>query len=145
MHNRTDHHQNYFLYFGHEIPSENGTGYHLSIPGIDVNTVSFANGIQNFLFADEDRFDLVVLSTCNNGTPAMAELLVPFTKAMLGSFTAATNVSDRSLQFKDNVDCVELLLLDPESYSKGVVTWYKPSRFGRPSDQLIHSGWGCKP
>ncbi len=211
-HNRSDNHQSFFLYFGHEIPSVNGTGYHRSIPGIDVNTIALANGAQNFLLSDEDRFDLVLLSTCNNGTPAMAEFLMPFTYVMLASpqnlhlshfdssrmtlleeepgisslqlghamaeqtyqrldttvhstitialydfndartyinmltsLTAAKNVSDRSMQFKDNVDCAELLFLDPESYSKGVVTWYKPSRFGRPSDQLIHSGWGCKP
>lgn len=84
-HNRTDDHQNYFLYFGHEIPSDNGNGYHQSLPGIAVNTVSFAKGIQNFLLTDEDRFGLVVLSTCNNGTPEMAELLIPFTDAMLAS------------------------------------------------------------
>jgi len=83
--NRTDNHQNYFLYFGHEIPSVNGTGYHRSMPDIDVNTAAFANGIQNFLLSDEDRFGLVLLSTCNNGTPAMAELLIPFTKVMLAS------------------------------------------------------------
>ena len=211
-HNRTDHHQNYFLYFGHEIPSENGTGYHLSIPGIDVNTVSFANGIQNFLPSDEDRFDLVVLSTCNNGTPAMAELLVPFTNVMLASpqnlhlshfdsgrmslledepeisplqlghsmanqtyqrldttvhstitlalydfkdvrtyinilasLTAPQKASDRSMQYHDNVDCSGLSNMDPERYRMGVKTWYKPTRFGRQSGQLTHSGWGCRP
>ena len=211
-HNRTDNHQNHFLFFGHEIPSENGTGYHLSLPGIDVNTVAFADGIQNFLLSDEDRFGLVVLSTCNNGTPAMAELLVPFTNVMLASpqnlhlshfdsgrmslledepgisslqlghamasqtyqrldttvhttitlalydfrhvrtyiniltsLTAPKIVSDRSMQYHDNVDCAELFFLDPERHRKGVKTWYKPTRFGRQSDQLTHSGWGCRP
>lgn len=83
--NRADKHQNYLLYFGHEIPSENGKGYHRSLPAIDVNTLSFTKGIQNFLLSDEDHFDLVVLSTCNNGTPDMAELLMPFTRTMLAS------------------------------------------------------------
>lgn len=83
--NRTVDHQNYFLYFGHEIPSEKGQGYYQSLPGIDVNTGSFARGIQNFLPSDEDRFALVVLSTCNNGTPSMADLLMPFSDAMLAS------------------------------------------------------------
>lgn len=84
-HNRSDDHQNYFLYFGHEIPSENGTGYHRSLPDIEVNTVSLTNGIQSFLLTEEDRYSLVVLSTCNNGTPGMAKLLMPFTDAMLAS------------------------------------------------------------
>jgi hypothetical protein len=84
-HYRTDNHQNYFLYFGHEIPSKKGTGYHRSLPAIDVNTTSFARGIQNFLLPDEDRLALAVLSTCNNGTPEMAEVLIPFTDSMLAS------------------------------------------------------------
>lgn len=210
--NRTENHQNYFLYFGHEIPSEKGKGYHQTLPGINVNTAAFAKGIQNLLLTEEDRFDLVVLSTCNNGTPAMAELLMPFTDAMLASpqnlhlshfdtgrmgllekepgtssiqlarsmaeqtyqrleetvlttitlalydfnevrayinslasLTAANEASDPSVQFQDNVDCAELSIPESESYQNGVETWYKPSRFGRQSGRLTHSGWGCKP
>jgi len=210
--NRSDDHQNYFLYFGHEIPSENGVGYHRSLPDIEVNTVSFAKGIQNLLLTDEDRFDLVVLSTCNNGTPEMAKLLIPFTDAMLASpqnlhlshldsdklthleikpdispiqlghlmaeksfqrlaetvqttitlalyhfedvepyintltsLIAENKVSDRSVQFQDNVDCAQFNLFEPGAYRQGVTTWYKPARFGRQSGQSAHSGWGCKP
>ena len=83
--NRTANHQNYFIYFGHEIPSGNGKGYHRSLPDIEVNTVTFARGIQNLLKSDTDRFSLVVLSTCNNGTPEMASALIPFTDVMLAS------------------------------------------------------------
>ncbi len=82
---RAEDHQNYFLYFGHEIPSGDKKGYHRSLPGIEVNTNTFAKGVQNFLLFNEDRFELVVLSTCNNGTPEMAELLMPFSDAMLAS------------------------------------------------------------
>ncbi len=77
--------QNYFLYFGHEIPNEEGTSYHQSLPNIRVNTSSFAEGIQHFLLTDQEQFDLVVLSTCNNGTPAMAYYLAPFTNHLLAS------------------------------------------------------------
>ena len=77
--------QNYFLFFGHEIPLETDQVYHQSLPGIDVNVESFAQGIQRFLLNENDRFSLVVLSTCNNGTPQMAELLMPFTDSMLAS------------------------------------------------------------
>lgn len=82
---KTATHQNYFLYFGHEIPSENGKGYHQTLPDIDVNTATYAKGIQNLLLSDQDRFSLVVLSTCNNGTPVMADHLAPFTDLMLAS------------------------------------------------------------
>ena len=205
-------HQNYILYFGHEIPTGNGKGYHQSLPDIDVNIASFAGGIQNFLLPDEERFDLAVLSTCNNGTPAMAEYLMPVTNVMLASpqnlhlshidtgvltllekdkgisphqlgrvmaeqnyqrleetvqttitialydfndiqvyidrlssHTAVDRTPDRVMQFMDNVDCMEVNSLETESYLEGVETWYKPSWFGRQSDQVLHSGWGCKP
>ena len=83
--NLGENHQNYFLYFGHEIPLDTGIGYHQSLPGIKVHTESFAKGIQSFLLTDQDRYQLAVLSTCNNGTPAMAKLLIPFTDIMLAS------------------------------------------------------------
>lgn len=83
--NRGSAHQNYFLYFGHEIPSVKGIVYHRTLPHIEVNAFSLAKGLQNFLLNDEDRYNLVVLSTCNNGTPSMAELLMPFSDAMLAS------------------------------------------------------------
>ncbi|MEX2351349.1 MAG: hypothetical protein WD529_02840 [Balneolaceae bacterium] len=83
--NLNDDHQLFFFYFGHEIPLINGKGYHHSLPGIDVNTISFAKGIQNFLVTDQERFELVVLSTCSNGTPTMALHLSPFTNVMLAS------------------------------------------------------------
>jgi hypothetical protein len=80
-----ENHQYYFLYFGHEIPSENGRGYHRTLPAIEVNTISFTKGVRNLLRSDRDRFSLAVLSTCNNGTPGMAKHLLPFTDAMLAS------------------------------------------------------------
>jgi len=77
--------RNYFLYFGHEIPDDEGINYHRTLPDIAVNTRSFSEGIQKFLVTDEQRFDLVVLSTCNNGTPVMADHLIPFTDILLAS------------------------------------------------------------
>ena len=212
VHNLADHHQNYFLFFGHEIPLGDGTSYHRSLPSIDVNNNSFAIGIQNLLQSDDDRFHLVVLSTCNNGTPKMAEVLLPFTDAMLASpqnlhlshidsgsmtllekepgisplqlgssmaektfqrleatvyttitlalydfedvrdyiqhlnsLTSSSKVQGRSMQFQDNVDCMQISMVDSESYRSGVKTWYKPSRFGRQPAGKMHSGWGCKP
>ncbi|TVQ06656.1 MAG: hypothetical protein EA359_00850 [Balneolaceae bacterium] len=80
-----DNRQNYFLFYGHEIPDYQGKKYHRTLPDIAVNTWSFSKGIQKFLVTDEQRFDLVVLSTCNNGTPVMAEHLMPFSDVMLAS------------------------------------------------------------
>ncbi|GAA5521716.1 hypothetical protein LQ318_08170 [Aliifodinibius salicampi] len=77
--------QNYFLYFGHEIPNEEGTNYHQTLPNLRVNTSSFTEGIEHFLSTDQKKFDLVVLSTCNNGTPAMAYSLAPVANRLLAS------------------------------------------------------------
>jgi hypothetical protein len=77
--------QKYMLYFGHEIPDGTGVKYHTTLPGIQVNTISFAAGIQNLLVNDHQKFDLVVLSTCNNGNPAMVSNLLPFTRILLAS------------------------------------------------------------
>jgi hypothetical protein len=76
--------RNYFLYYGHEIPEDEGTTYHRTNPGIAVNTASLSAGMQ-FLLRDGRRFQLVVLSTCNNGTPVMAEKLMPYTDVLLAS------------------------------------------------------------
>jgi hypothetical protein len=77
--------QNYFLFFGHEIPNDEGKKYHNTLPKVQVNTSSFAEGIQHLLLTDQKKFDLVVLSTCNNGTPAMAYSLAPVANHLLAS------------------------------------------------------------
>jgi len=84
-HSGEENRRNYFLYFGHEIPDDEGKKYHRTLPDIAVNTGSFSAGIQKFLGSDEQRFNLVVLSTCNNGTPVMAGYLLPFTDVLLAS------------------------------------------------------------
>ena len=59
------------LYFGHEIPSKASFRYHNSKPQFIFNTEIFSRDIALF----ESMFDLVLLSTCNNGNPYMASML----------------------------------------------------------------------
>jgi len=73
-----------FLYYGHEIPLYSGKSYHSTRPEVNVNTASFAGGIREFLSGD-DRFDLVALSTCNNGSPAMIHHLQDVSDVVLAS------------------------------------------------------------
>jgi len=73
------------LYFGHEIPYENGRGYYRSMAGKKMNTGTFSRGISSLLPETRERFDLVVLSTCNNGTPDMVHALKPFTRYLIAS------------------------------------------------------------
>ncbi|NGP77557.1 hypothetical protein G3570_12990 [Balneolaceae bacterium YR4-1] len=73
------------LYFGHEIPYENGKGYYHSLSSTYMNTDTFSSGIQSFLPGDLKKFDLITLSTCNNGSPDMVHALKPHTRYLLAS------------------------------------------------------------
>ncbi|SMO58662.1 hypothetical protein SAMN06265218_10673 [Fodinibius sediminis] len=59
------------LYYGHEIPARPRRGYYQSRPSVLFGSDSFSEGIARFQGPGTDLFDLVVLSTCNNGTPGM--------------------------------------------------------------------------
>ena len=78
-------HKNVILYFGHEVPQHQRGPYHLSRPDAVFDTESFSQGLHRFLQPGENKFDLAVLSTCNNGTPAMIHALSPFTDYVLAS------------------------------------------------------------
>ncbi len=72
------------LYYGHEIPEENSINpYNITHPEIPFNDHLFEQAIKGF--SAGDRFDLIVLSTCNNGTPGMVRLLSPYTRFIIAS------------------------------------------------------------
>lgn len=77
--------QNVFLYFGHEIPYTDGSGYYHSLPELQLNTDTFAQGLSSMLPGSDDAFDLTVLSTCNNGSPDMVQALQPYSRILLAS------------------------------------------------------------
>lgn len=70
-----------FMYFGHEIPSKTALVYHRSLPEKPFNTEIFAKDLLKF----EDHFDLLMLSTCNNGNPWMAENVTDKADYMIAS------------------------------------------------------------
>jgi len=82
---KNDGHPKYLLFFGHEIPAGNAGNYHRTLPGIEVTDESFVSGIEGFLDGDSDKFDLVVLSACSNGTPVMAKHLGSVADYLLAS------------------------------------------------------------
>ncbi len=75
----------FLLYYGHEIPVKGGdiNPYNETHPEINFNRELFSKSVK--LFAGENKFDLIVLSTCNNGTPEMVSLLSPYTKYLIAS------------------------------------------------------------
>ncbi len=73
-----------FLYFGHQIPELPQPGYHSSLPQASFGLQQLADGLAGFL-PDGSRFDLVVLSTCNNGTPTAVAALAPRARYLVAS------------------------------------------------------------
>jgi hypothetical protein len=73
-----------FLYFGHQVPERAQPGYNDSIPQAPFDVERLAGGIGGFL-SPGNRFDLVVLSTCNNGTPTVVAALAPLARYLVAS------------------------------------------------------------
>lgn len=72
------------LYYGHEIPEGNSINpYNITHPEIPFSDNLFTKGVKGF--SSGNPFDLIVLSTCNNGTPAMVRLLTPYTRYIIAS------------------------------------------------------------
>lgn len=74
----------FFLFFGHEIPENNRSRYYQSIPKLTFGIDRLSSAMNSFL-RDSSRYNLTVLSTCNNGTPKVVERLLPLTKYLLAS------------------------------------------------------------
>ena len=73
-----------FLYFGHEIPEFDGTGYDASHRNRAFTIRDLGEGLKR-IAGDSARFDLVVLSTCFNGTPYTISNLSPYARYIIAS------------------------------------------------------------
>jgi len=73
-----------FLYYGHEIPEFDGTGYDASHSRRSFTIHNLADGLHRFT-RDFTRFDLLVLSTCFNGTPYSISALSPYARTIVAS------------------------------------------------------------
>lgn len=73
-----------FLYFGHEIPEVNGTGYDASYRDRSFTVDDLADGLAQMM-PDSAKMDLVVLSTCFNGTPRTIAALSPLARYIVAS------------------------------------------------------------
>ncbi len=77
------------VYFGHEIPATERKGYFASDPNQELSLSRFTQGITNLgdslKGASAKPFDLVILSSCYGGTPAMIRALAPLTKQIVAS------------------------------------------------------------
>ncbi len=73
-----------FLYFGHEIPEFDGANYDASYRKRSFTVEDLADGLRR-LTRDSTKFDLVVLSTCFNGTPHTVSALTPYARYIMAS------------------------------------------------------------
>jgi hypothetical protein len=73
-----------FLYFGHEIPEFDGTGYDASYKNRTFTVEDLADVLKRFTY-DSTKFDLIVLSTCFNGTPHTITALAPVARTIVAS------------------------------------------------------------
>lgn len=122
------HPEQILLYFGHEIPPKSTSGYYHSIPKIKIDAHSFSESIQPFLTNGSESFDLTVLSTCNNGTPQMANALSGLSRFLLAS--------PQNLHLS-HIDTESLLLLENEPAKiQKVATQMAENTFQRMSEEL---------
>lgn len=75
---------NVLLYFGHEIPEFGGKGYDASFRNEAFTVDDFAGGLKR-ITQDSAYFDLIVLSTCSNGTPYTVSAIAPYTDYIIAS------------------------------------------------------------
>jgi len=74
----------FFLYFGHEIPEFDGRGYDASYSHRTFTVRDLADGLE-LTTRDTTKFDLIVLSTCFNGTPHTIDTLAPYARTIIAS------------------------------------------------------------
>lgn len=87
-----------FLYFGHEIPEVDNQHYDESYPDSTLTIKKFSNDLRSFSAQELDTaisqrgtdskdFDLIVMSTCYNGSPHSVAALSSFTQYIMASPT----------------------------------------------------------
>jgi hypothetical protein len=73
-----------FLYFGHEIPEYGGKGYDASYRNRTFTVDDLVDGLRG-ITRDSTKFDLVVVSTCFNGTPHTISALALYARYIIAS------------------------------------------------------------
>ena len=73
-----------FFYFGHEIPEFDGKGYDASNKQQEFTVDDLADGLKRIL-SDNQKYDLLVLSTCFNGTPHTIATFAPYARTIVAS------------------------------------------------------------
>ena len=108
--------KNILLYYGHEIFQQNSPGYHSSYPEKEFGINIFANGVEkliNSFSTTEEKFDLIVLSTCRNGNRETINALSSLTDYLIASpgdihLSHLNSKSFIKLNHENSIDTYEL-------------------------------------
>lgn len=80
-----------FLYFGHEIPEVDDRHYDESVQDSTPTVKKYSNALHSFTGdqrgTNSKYFDLLVMSTCYNGSPQSISTLAPYTRYIIASPT----------------------------------------------------------
>ncbi len=94
----------YFLFFGHEIPEFGGKYYYDSYPDRIFNIKTFSNAVGKF--TARKKFNLLVLSTCHNGTPGVISRLSPYSDFIIAS-PEDLHLSYMDTKYFENLDTLK--------------------------------------
>ena len=108
----------FFLYYGHQVPEYDGRGYHRSYPGRSFTVQTLSEGLAHFKYQGQEKFDLVLLSTCYSGTPGVIGALCTHARYIIASPENLHLSSINSLLFRRLDD---LQTTDIYSFLKGAV------------------------
>jgi hypothetical protein len=78
----------FLLYYGHEIPAAGGENYDESETGREFNVASWSRALEtlaNGIRSASHVLDLLVLSTCYNGSPCTISRLAPYARHIIAS------------------------------------------------------------
>lgn len=167
----TQNSRNFFLYYGHRIPEEEGYGYNSSQNDKPFNIGLLEEALASY---SEIPFELIVLSTCKNGTPRSISQLAGLSRFVIASPEDLSLYHISSVPFKilakepeintgrltdilarysfkrlkeQTLTMITVALYDmsivknPPS-AEGVTVFYQPPGFGKFRNVNNHSGWG---
>jgi hypothetical protein len=116
------------LYFGHEIPEYGGRGYDRSLPDRSFNLRDLAAGMNGFL--RQGPCDLLVLSTCNGGTPYTIGTLGRYARNIIAS------PGDLHLSYFDLRPLEHLEIGIPNGNIRSFARLFARRSFDRLSDEI---------
>jgi len=160
--------RNFYLFYGHQIPEGDGYGYNSSQPDLPLNIILLKEALKSYI-ADK-QFEMILLSTCKNGTRYSVGELAELSKYIIASPEDLSLYHISSIPFKifskyphittndftrilsryafkklksQALTVTAISLYDTASLQEkgGVSVLFNPPHFGKNKNDKQHSGW----